>query len=106
MEEARLSKQETAASVDVNADPKELEFWGPGPPRGRQHDLAPLQAFPETLMTVQEVCDILHIPKNTWSKWRGRNVAPPVIRMPNGSHRVMASDLIRWIEDLRETDVA
>ncbi len=51
----------------------------------------------DTLLTVAEVCDYLRISRSTWAKWRARRVAPPVIRLHNGSLRVRTADLECWL---------
>lgn len=56
----------------------------------------------DKLMTVPEVCDYLNVSRSTWAKWRARGVAPPVIRLHNGSLRVRPIDLDGWTDDLTE----
>lgn len=56
----------------------------------------------DELLTVAQVCDELAISRSTWGKWRARAVAPPVIRLRNGSNRVRRSALEAWLEELTE----
>jgi predicted DNA-binding transcriptional regulator AlpA len=52
----------------------------------------------EALLSVDDVCRALELPRSTWDKWRAKRVGPRVIKLPNGSLRVRPSDLAAWLE--------
>ena len=98
------NKQVTGRNIDVNAEPD--EWWGSGPHRPLQSKECRLPIDPDALYKVPEVCEYLGVSGDTWAKWRGRSVTPIVIRIPNGSLRVKGSDLVKWMDDRRESNVA
>jgi excisionase family DNA binding protein len=56
-----------------------------------------------TLLTVDEVCDELMVPRSTWARWRALGVGPSVIILPNRKIRIRRSELDSW---LRSREVA
>jgi predicted DNA-binding transcriptional regulator AlpA len=57
----------------------------------------------ETLLTVEEVLDILGgVPRSTWDKWRATGQAPRVVKLPSGKLRIAPADLEAWLNELAE----
>lgn len=53
-------------------------------------------------LTIPEVCARLSISYDTWAKWRQRQVAPQVVRLPNGQLRTREDWLQSFMDDLTE----
>ena len=49
------------------------------------------------LLTVDQLCDELHISRSTFYDWRSKGKAPKCIVLPNGSLRVHRDELARWL---------
>jgi excisionase family DNA binding protein len=49
------------------------------------------------LLTVDQICDELHISRSTFYDWRSKGKAPKCIVLPNGSLRVHRDELARWL---------
>lgn len=60
----------------------------------------------EPLLTVEQVIEELGISRETWNKWRGRRVSPPMVRLPNASLRIRRSELDSWLDGLSESEAA
>jgi len=57
----------------------------------------------DQLLTVPEVLAALGgVSRRTFYRWRELGCAPRCIKLPNGELRVWRSDLMAWLESLRE----
>lgn len=59
---------------------------------------------PNSLLTVEEVCDELRLARRTFYEWRAKRRGPKCIKLPNGELRVRRADLDLWIDE-REEDL-
>jgi len=53
-------------------------------------------------LTVDEVCDELHVSRSTFYFWRQSRKGPPCIKLPNGELRVRRADLDAWLDQHAE----
>lgn len=61
----------------------------------------------DELLTVAQVLALLgDVPLRTFYRWRETGKAPGAVRLPNGELRIWRSDLISWLDRLREGDAA
>ena len=51
-----------------------------------------------THLTVDDLCDELHIARSTFYDWRSARKAPRCIKLPNGSIRIRRADLDNWLK--------
>ncbi|GLV51276.1 excisionase [Thermobispora bispora] len=57
----------------------------------------------DQLLTVPEVLAALGgVSRRTFYRWRELGHAPRCIKLPNGELRIWRSDLVAWLESLRE----
>lgn len=56
----------------------------------------------DELLTVDDLCAELSLPKSTFYKWRGKRLGPEALRLPSGQLRFRRSEVDRWAESLRE----
>ncbi|GLW99583.1 helix-turn-helix domain-containing protein [Microtetraspora sp. NBRC 16547] len=57
----------------------------------------------DRLLTLPEVLDELGgVSRRTFYRWRELGHAPKCIKLPNGELRVWRSELMAWLETLRE----
>ena len=57
----------------------------------------------DQLLTVPEVLAALGgVSRRTFYRWRELGHAPRCIKLPNGELRIWRSDLMAWLESLRE----
>ncbi|WP_344136447.1 helix-turn-helix domain-containing protein [Luedemannella flava] len=53
-------------------------------------------------MTVNELCEELHITRSTFYDWRAKRRAPKCYRLPNGDLRIRRSDFEDWFSALED----
>ena len=57
----------------------------------------------DELLTVDQVLEELGgISRRTFYRWRETGHAPEAIRLPNGELRIWRSELVSWLNGLRE----
>ena len=57
----------------------------------------------DELLTVVQVLDELgDVSRRTFYRWRELGRAPAGLRLPNGEIRIWRSELLAWLETLRE----
>lgn len=56
----------------------------------------------DELLTVAQVLSLLDVAPRTFYRWREIGKAPKAVRLPNGELRIWRSDLLMWLERLRE----
>lgn len=56
----------------------------------------------DELLTVEQILGELGICRRTFYRWREIGRAPAGIKLPNGEIRIWRSELLCWLESLRE----
>jgi predicted DNA-binding transcriptional regulator AlpA len=61
----------------------------------------------DELLTVAQVLAALgDVSPRTFYRWREIGKAPSAVKLPNGELRIWRSDLLAWLDRLRETRAA
>lgn len=50
-------------------------------------------------LTLDQVLDILQVPRSTFDDWRRKKVAPPVTKLPNRQIRIERAAFEAWMKE-------
>jgi len=60
----------------------------------------------ELLTVAQVLAELGDVSQRTFYRWREIGKAPAAVKLPNGELRIWRSDLIAWLDRLRERRAA
>jgi len=60
---------------------------------------SPTGQKPLEWLTLDQVLDILQVPRSTFDDWRRKKVAPPVTKLPNRQIRIERSAFEAWMKE-------
>ncbi|HEY5990842.1 MAG TPA: helix-turn-helix domain-containing protein, partial [Streptosporangiaceae bacterium] len=71
-----------------------------GPPAAKEEP--GVASEPDELLTIEEVIAELRVPRSTFYRWRGKGIAPRVMKLPSGAVRIRRTALDEWLRGLED----